>query len=339
MTPSLRFATASLRSRTPGDADAGRVARAGSRHGVPERRLAPGWRAVGDAVLSTVSNAARLLKEFRSREASIGVSELARRLGLGKSRRAPAAHDARRRGPGGARPAHRRLPARHRDVRARRGRQGAPRPARRRRARCSPTCGSRPASRRRSGCSTASRSSTSTGWSRPTRCACSPRPDGACPRTARAPARCCSPTVPSPSARRSSPRPAPPAAPRTRSSSPTPLRDELDDRARAGVGRGRRRARDRRGEPRRPDPRRATATSSPRSASARRSPASARCPGRRHAPALVEAGEAVSRRLGWNPESEVREPDVVTGDSSQARARSGQRNPAMTAAVARPRST
>ena len=40
---------------------------------------------VGDAVLSTVSNAARLLKEFRSREASIGVSELARRLGLGKS--------------------------------------------------------------------------------------------------------------------------------------------------------------------------------------------------------------------------------------------------------------
>src|SRR5438270_14086713 len=41
--------------------------------------------AVGDAVLSTVSNAARLLKEFRSREESIGVSELARRLGLGKS--------------------------------------------------------------------------------------------------------------------------------------------------------------------------------------------------------------------------------------------------------------
>jgi DNA-binding IclR family transcriptional regulator len=40
---------------------------------------------VSDAVLSTVSNAARLLKEFRSREASIGVSELARRLGLGKS--------------------------------------------------------------------------------------------------------------------------------------------------------------------------------------------------------------------------------------------------------------
>src|SRR3954447_17954153 len=40
---------------------------------------------MGDATLSTVSNAARLLKEFRSREASIGVSELARRLGLGKS--------------------------------------------------------------------------------------------------------------------------------------------------------------------------------------------------------------------------------------------------------------
>ena len=40
---------------------------------------------MSDAPLSTVSNAARLLKEFRSREAAIGVSELARRLGLGKS--------------------------------------------------------------------------------------------------------------------------------------------------------------------------------------------------------------------------------------------------------------
>ena len=40
---------------------------------------------VGDAVLSTVSNAARLLKAFLTREESIGVSELARRLGLGKS--------------------------------------------------------------------------------------------------------------------------------------------------------------------------------------------------------------------------------------------------------------
>lgn len=40
---------------------------------------------MSDAPLSTVRNAALLLKEFRSREASIGVSELARRLGLGKS--------------------------------------------------------------------------------------------------------------------------------------------------------------------------------------------------------------------------------------------------------------
>jgi IclR family transcriptional regulator, KDG regulon repressor len=40
---------------------------------------------VGDAVLSTVRNAARVLKEFRSREESIGVSELSRRLALGKS--------------------------------------------------------------------------------------------------------------------------------------------------------------------------------------------------------------------------------------------------------------
>jgi DNA-binding IclR family transcriptional regulator len=35
--------------------------------------------------LSTVRNAARLLKVFRSRESGLGVSELARRLGLGKS--------------------------------------------------------------------------------------------------------------------------------------------------------------------------------------------------------------------------------------------------------------
>ena len=40
---------------------------------------------MGDAPLSTVRNAARLLKAFRGREAELGVSELARRLGLGKS--------------------------------------------------------------------------------------------------------------------------------------------------------------------------------------------------------------------------------------------------------------
>jgi len=39
----------------------------------------------GGERLSSVRNAARLLKEFRSREAEIGVSELARRLSLGKS--------------------------------------------------------------------------------------------------------------------------------------------------------------------------------------------------------------------------------------------------------------
>ncbi|MGD9529122.1 IclR family transcriptional regulator [Pseudonocardia sp.] len=38
-----------------------------------------------DATLSTVRNAARVLKAFLTREESIGVSELARRLGLGKS--------------------------------------------------------------------------------------------------------------------------------------------------------------------------------------------------------------------------------------------------------------
>ena len=41
--------------------------------------------AVPPGGLSTVRNAARLLKVFRSREADLGVSELARRLGLGKS--------------------------------------------------------------------------------------------------------------------------------------------------------------------------------------------------------------------------------------------------------------
>jgi IclR family KDG regulon transcriptional repressor len=40
---------------------------------------------VTDATLSTVRNAARLLKAFLTREESIGVSELARRLDLGKS--------------------------------------------------------------------------------------------------------------------------------------------------------------------------------------------------------------------------------------------------------------
>ncbi len=38
-----------------------------------------------DAMLSSVRNAARVLKAFLTREESIGVSELARRLGLGKS--------------------------------------------------------------------------------------------------------------------------------------------------------------------------------------------------------------------------------------------------------------
>ena len=38
-----------------------------------------------DAPLSTVRNAARVLKAFLTREESLGVSELSRRLGLGKS--------------------------------------------------------------------------------------------------------------------------------------------------------------------------------------------------------------------------------------------------------------
>ena len=43
------------------------------------------WQPPAAGGLSTVRNAARLLKVFRSREADLGVSELARRLGLGKS--------------------------------------------------------------------------------------------------------------------------------------------------------------------------------------------------------------------------------------------------------------
>ena len=47
-----------------------------------ERDLRP----VGDTqVLASVSNAARLLKEFGKGDREIGVSELARRLGIGKS--------------------------------------------------------------------------------------------------------------------------------------------------------------------------------------------------------------------------------------------------------------
>ena len=49
------------------------------------RAIAREARAMSDAVLSTVRNAARVLKAFRTREESIGVSELARRLELGKS--------------------------------------------------------------------------------------------------------------------------------------------------------------------------------------------------------------------------------------------------------------
>src|ERR1700689_95710 len=48
-------------------------------------RPPPGESGSPSGGLSTVRNAARLLKVFRSREADLGVTELARRLGLGKS--------------------------------------------------------------------------------------------------------------------------------------------------------------------------------------------------------------------------------------------------------------
>jgi IclR family transcriptional regulator, KDG regulon repressor len=52
----------------------------------PEQmRAAPSAGAAVSNGLSTVRNAARLLKVFRSRESDLGVSELARRLSLGKS--------------------------------------------------------------------------------------------------------------------------------------------------------------------------------------------------------------------------------------------------------------
>ena len=134
-----------------------------------------------DATLSTVRNAARLLKAFLTREESIGVSELARRLGLGKSNvhrllttlvaEGLVEQDART---GGYRLG---IVV----VRARRGRARCtwtctPPPGR-----CSPICASRPGSPRRSGCSTGTRWSTSTASRARTRCGCSPRPDAGMP--------------------------------------------------------------------------------------------------------------------------------------------------------------
>ena len=54
--------------------------------GGPEARgQGPGARGRDGATLSSVQNAARLLKEFGTADGSLGVTELARRLGLGKS--------------------------------------------------------------------------------------------------------------------------------------------------------------------------------------------------------------------------------------------------------------
>ena len=86
-----------------------------------ERLVAPET-GVTDGGLSSVGNAARLLKAFLSREKEIGVSELARRLDLGQEHRAPAADHPGPGGAGRARPTDRRLPARADHVRARPGR-------------------------------------------------------------------------------------------------------------------------------------------------------------------------------------------------------------------------
>ena len=211
---------------------------------------------MGDAVLSTVRNAARLLKEFRSREASIGVSELARRLGLGKSSvhrllTTLVAEGLLERDPhtGGYRLGIVMFELGeavkvHLDLHAAAGPVLA---------------------QLREQTGESSQVGVLDGVevvyvdrleSRPTRCGSSPRPDGGCRRTAPAPARCCSPTCPSPSARRSCARPLPRLTPHT-IVEPDALRDELTTVRARGLGRGRRRARDRRREPRRADPRRA----------------------------------------------------------------------------------
>ena len=72
---------ASTRPRPEPDADPkARAARSAAGRVDPPERAGDDRRG-----LSTVANAARLLKAFLTREESIGVSELARRLGLGKS--------------------------------------------------------------------------------------------------------------------------------------------------------------------------------------------------------------------------------------------------------------
>ena len=98
--------------------------------GAPRR----GSTVTADGGLSSVGNAARLLKVFLSREKELGVSELARRLGLGKSTVHRLLTTLVVRGPGRAEHRDRRLPAGPGDVRARPGRAGAHGPARRRRA-------------------------------------------------------------------------------------------------------------------------------------------------------------------------------------------------------------
>ena len=150
-----------------------------------------------DGGLSSVGNAARLLKAFLSREKEIGVSELARRLDLGKSTvhrllttlvqeglvERNSDTGAYRLGP--------------HDVRARPGRAGRTWTCTAPSDRCSPRCVRRPTRAARSASSTATRSSTSTGSRARRRCGSSTRPAAGCPCTRRPPARRCSRTSPS----------------------------------------------------------------------------------------------------------------------------------------------
>ncbi len=289
---------------------AARPRRRADRSGTPpgRRRVvrpASGRRERRDAGrLSTVRNAARLLKVFLVREEPTSASP-SWPAGSAWARvdGAPAAHDARRGGADRAGPAHRRLPARHRDVRARRGGAGAPRPARRGGPGARASCASRPASRPRSACSTAPRSSTSTGWRARSRCGCSPRPAAGCRCTAPAPARCCWPTCRTTTGRRCWPGcPLTPLTPHT-ITEPGPLRAELRPGPPPRLGRGGQRARDRRRLGRGADPRRGRRRRRRDPHRRAGDPARGGPSPAGSAPASSRRARRSSRRLGWSPEA------------------------------------
>ena len=140
----------------------------------------------------------------------------------------------------------------------------------------------------------------------PRRCGCSPRPAGGCPCTARAPARCCSPSRPSRSASASSPPASLPRHTPQTITDPDELRRELAtvrargwaeavDEREIGVASLAAPIRDTSG-----------AVVAAISIGAPGQPGSAPCRRKRLARVVVEAGEAVSRRLGWSRRTSCR---------------------------------